>query len=671
MSQPPDLAPHGAPPAEEAAELPQSSPIQAAQPPETALGKFLLADAPAGGGHHGPTHPWWKVLWLTGMDYFSSLGYAPGISLLAAGSVAPLATLVLVFVTLVGAYPIYAEVASRSFTGQGSIAMLENLIPGWAGKLFVLVLLGFAATDFVITMTLSAADAAQHAVENPLLHGLVGEHKLVVTLVLLALLAAVFIRGFEEAIGVAVGVGIPYVALNLVIIATGAWKLMHEPQHLGEWQSGLEALGSPGHLFGTAVLIFPSLALGMSGFETGVSVMPLVEGGPPPADEDAPPTGRIQATRKLLLAAGVLMGVLLLGSSLVTTLLIPKEAYLAGGKANGRALAYLAHELLGDGFGTAYDLASIAILWFAGASAMAGLLNLIPRYLPRFGMAPRWVVHKRPLILLLFGIDVVVTVLFKADVDAQAGAYATGVLVLMTSAAVAVSLALWHEARPVEGEKRFPARALYFALLTLVFAYTLLKNVAERPDGLYIGSAFILAIVATSAFSRWQRSVELRVERLVFRSGESEKLWSELRGKKVNLVPLKHFTPVMRAAKERQIRANYKVEGPLAFVHVRLADDRSDFGQALRVRIEREGDHFLITVHGALAIANTIAFLSEALDPIAIFLELTRRNRMAQAMRYLLWGEGETGVMVYEILVSYWDWTPENDIRPKIFLLST
>ena len=81
--------------------------------------------------------------------------------------------------------------------------MLENLLSGWTGKVLVLVLLGFAATDFVITMTLSAADAAKHAIENPFLHPVLGEHEILVTLAILTVLAAVFLRGFHEAIGLA------------------------------------------------------------------------------------------------------------------------------------------------------------------------------------------------------------------------------------------------------------------------------------------------------------------------------------------------------------------------------------------------------------------------------------------------------------------------------------
>ena len=439
-------------------------------------------------GHEVATHPWWKVIWLTGVDYFSTLGYQPGIALLAAGAVAPVATVILVLVTLLGAVPVYAQVAGRSFAGQGSIAMLENLLKGWKGKILVLTLLGFASTDFIITMTLSAADAAKHAVENPFLNNVLGEHQVLITLAILAILAVLFLRGFTEAIGVAAAAALPYLALNVIVLGRGVWEVAGHPALLTHWRSALAAKGDLSLLVAGAILVFPKLALGLSGFETGISVMPLIDGGEVDRGyktrSGTAPKGRIANTRKLLVTAAVIMSGMLIVSSVVTTMLIRPEEYRIGGKASGRALAFLAHKYLGATFGTIYDLSTILILGLAGASAMAGLLHLIPRYLPRFGMAPRWAALSRPLILVLFAVDVVITLIFQADVEAQSGAYATGVLVLILSAAVAATLALRHERRWW--------LASYTGVLCVVFAYTLADNCLERPDGLIIGAVFTI-----------------------------------------------------------------------------------------------------------------------------------------------------------------------------------
>src|SRR5262247_237414 len=627
-----------------------------ARPSKFWLVRWLVggsADGRPGEATQEEHHPWQRVIWLTGVDYFSTLGYQPGIALIAAGALAPFATGVLVLVTLLGALPIYAQVARRSYAGQGSIAMLENLLPGWNGKLLVLALLGFAATDFVITMTLSAADAAKHAVENPLLHPFIGDHQIGVSLLLLALLAVVFLAGFREAIGAAMLVAVPYLLLTLVVLVRGMIETFLRPEVWTKWHLALDSRGSHGSIALGALVVFPVLALGLSGFETGVSVMPLIDGGPGErrTGRGGPaPLGRIANTRKLLLAAAAIMSVMLILSSVVTTLLISPEAYRLEGPASGRALAYLAHEFFPSWLASVYD-----------ASAMAGLLNLVPRYLPRFGMAPTWAAHTRPLVLVLLVVDVIVTLIFRASVEAQSGAYATGVLVLILSAAFAVTLALWQE-------RRWPL-SVYFALMVAVFLYTLIDNCIARPDGVIIATIFIFVLLSLSALSRYMRSTELRVPYGYFTDRASAELGPLLVGKKVHMVPVKTSSLPERQRKAAEIRRFYNVEEPLAFVHVNLLDNRSDFVAPLEVEVRREGSDYVAEVHGAIAIANTLAYLSEMTDPISIFLSLSRRNQMRQAFRYLLLGEGETGLMVYAILVRYWETTPEEDVRPRIYLM--
>ena len=456
---------------------------------------------------HQHVRPWWKVMCLTGVDYFSTLGYQPGIAALAAGALAPIATLVLVLVTLFGALPMYRRVAKESPHGDGSLSMLERLLSYWPSKVLVLALIGFVATGFIITITLSAADASAHLVENPFLTDALHGREVVITLVLLAFLAAVFLKGFGEAIGIAVVLVVAYIGLSAVVVANGFWHIFQNPGTFTDWTNAVtEAHTSPLAVLGASLLVFPALALGLSGFETGVVVMPLVKGDP--TDTPAEPTGRIRNTKKLLTTAALIMSVMLMGSAIVTTFLIPAAEFQPGGEANGRALAFLAHENLGDTFGTFYDAATIGILWFAGSSAMAGLLNIVPRYLPRYGMAPDWARAIRPLVLVFTFISIVVTIAFKADVNAQAGAYATGVLALMTSAAVAVTLTEWRR-----GHRR---AGIFFGVVSAVFVYTITVTIIDRPEGLVIALIFIAMIVVISLFSRISRSTELRVQNVTF-----------------------------------------------------------------------------------------------------------------------------------------------------------
>jgi hypothetical protein len=611
--------------------------------------------------HH--PHPWWKVMCLTGVDYFSTLGYQPGIAAVAAGMLAPFATVILVLLTLGGALPIYNRVAERSPHGEGSIAMLERLLTWWKGKLFVLCLLGFVATDFIITITLSAADATAHVIENPFTPAILHGQRIGITLVLVLLLCAVFLKGFREAIGIAVALVAVYLLLNLIVIAVALEHVVSQPEVVSRWQDNLFV--ERGNIFvmlGVSLLLFPKLALGLSGFETGVAVMPLVRGGA--GDQPERPVGRIRNTRKLLRTAALTMSGYLIASSFVTTVLIPHEEFEEGGEANGRALAFLAHEYLGDGFGTIYDISTILILWFAGASAMAGLLNIVPRYLPRYGMAPDWARATRPLVLVFTLVAIVVTLWFRADVDAQGGAYATGVLVLMSSAAVAVTLAMRKE-----GRRRL---MLVFVLITAVFLYTTGVNIVERPDGIRIASFFILAIVGTSLVSRVFRSTELRVSEVVLDRTAEELLREAAAGGSLRIIA-NH--PDDRDAREylvklREQREDHHIPpgSPVLFLEVTIAD-ASEFAPTLEVRGERIGEYRVLQASSA-SVPNAIAaFAIYARDRIGViphvYFGWAEGNPIKYLGRFILFGEGDNAPVTHEILRRA---EPDRERRPAIHL---
>jgi hypothetical protein len=309
---------------------------RAAQLPASSFKRWLLAgsEVKSAQGPHvekkETEHPWWKVMCLTGVDYFSTLGYQPGIAFLAPGILSPLATLVLVLLTLFGALPIYRHVASESPHGEGSIAILEHLLTWWKGKLFVLTLLGFAATDFIITITLSAADASAHLIQNPFAPHFLQGQSVPTTLFLVALLGAVFLRGFKEAIGIALVLVSVYLVLNLVVVVIGLEHIAMHPHVFADWKTAVFAAhGSPLTMLGVSLLLFPKLALGLSGFETGVSMMPLVKGSPD--DREPRPAGKIRHTHQLLFTAALIMSLFLLSTALITTLLIPAELFFPPG----------------------------------------------------------------------------------------------------------------------------------------------------------------------------------------------------------------------------------------------------------------------------------------------------------------------------------------------------
>jgi len=610
-------------------------------------GQMVEPEGPQARESQPKRYPWWQVVCLTGVNYFSTLGYIPAIAGLVAGALSPIATLLIVLLTLFGALPMYRRVAEESPHGQGSISMLERLLSFWRGKLLVLVLLGFVATGWLVTITLSAADATAHIVENPLVPEVLENHRVTITLVLLTLLGAVFLRGFKEAIGLAAFIVAAYLLLNLVVVAAGFYEIFVQPQILNDWQTLLLTnYGSPQVIIAASLVAFPLLALGLSGFETGVSMMPLVRGEP--GDRPERPMGRIRNTRRMLTTAALIMSFYLLTTSFVTAVLIPQEEFQEGGEANGRALAYLAYEYLGETFGTVYDLSTISILWFAGASAMAGLLNIVPRYLPRYGMAPDWTRAIRPLVLVYLALAFVITIIFEANVDAQAGAYATGVLA-MTSGAFAVTLVAWRR------ESKWAAYA--FGLVTFVFTYAIVANEIQRPDGIIISLFFIGAIVTTSLISRVQRSTELRTERVELDETAKRFIEEAARGSDIHLVANRRQAGDEREyfLKEREQREDNHIpsDEPILILEVDV-EDASEFADVLEVSGVEVGGYKVLRAKSS-TVPNAIAAFPLYLRDTTgkrpqCYFGWTEGNPIVYLIRYILFGEGDTAPVTREVL---------------------
>jgi hypothetical protein len=676
---------------------------------------------------------WLWVMCLVGVDYFSSLAYQPSITYEVADVLGPIATIGVVLVTLFGLLPIYSYVAGQSPRGEGAIGLLERHFRGWRGKSLVLLMLGFAATDFVMTKTLSLADAAEHTIHNDNARWkdtlqfleeetkeIVGQfldedvvkyfNKQMMVTIVLGVVGFIFWfiirRGFNKrVIGLAAVIVGLYLVLTALVIGSGLYYLANHWELVEQWYgqigpSGARPAGRHDWLaiVGFCLLAFPELSLGLSGFEMSMVVMPQVKGEA--GDDPARPAGRIRHTRKLLLTAALIMSVFLLASVFVTTLLIPRSGFMPEGHVSHRALAYLAHggimstqqgasalnPLFGNLFGTLYDLSTVLILTLAGTSIITSLQNLLPAFLLRFGMEQKWATTWGVLFGIFALINLAVTVWFKASVSEQRGAYATGVLASVVSAAILTAVdrrarnkAYRQPDKEVDAKgepkvKEPPSNSVfgtwYFAFFALLFLVPLVVVIVKHPVGLGISVCFIVAIFLWSVISRAVRSSELRTIGFEFVDAQSRFLWDSLVAADFPALvphrPGKH----QRDLKELQIRQEHQLAPTVDIVFLEVAlQDPSDFYQKLLIEVFREDARFVIRITRGVSTAHAIAAvaleMSKVSKPPVIHFGWSECSLLEASWSFWAFGEGNIPWKVRELIISE---QPDPARRPRVVI---
>jgi hypothetical protein len=656
---------------------------------------------------------WPAILGLVGLDYFSTLAYQPSIAYEVAGRLAPLATAAVVVLTCFGLLPIYCYVAGRSPPGHGALGLLERLVHGWRGKILVLVLLGFVATNFVFTRTLSTADAAVHLVHNPNPAwqeklgdwGLAGQQlkplsdniavrwvsdiwnrQLVATLLLLSLnfvLWPIAGRGFtRRLIHLAGALVALYLLLTAVVIGSGLIYVARHPELAESWwhdvRCGAWGIDKPRwagtdawSLVGMSIWLLPKLALGLSGFEMSLAVVPLLR------DDKR---GQVARTRRVLIGAALIMSAFLLGSAFVTTVLIDPASLQSGAVGRERALAAMAHgqalptdlpaqdlnPLFGLGFGTAYDVVTILVLCLAGASVTMAMKELLPQFLLRFGMEMRWAYAIGAIYHIFNVINLAVTVMFRASVESQRGAYAVSVLVLMTAAAYATTLDLKASRRWLNGLAALPVAAL-----TAVLAAMTLGIVIRQPGCLWIAGLFIAAIIASSVISRYYRASEFRFEGFDFADDDSRQLWEHVRRLEYSvLIPIRPGGQTDVNAKAEVIRKRHRVAEDVVLIYLEVEmGDPSDFTQRPLMVVCEEGGRFHLRITRCVSIAHVIVAIghefSKVGEPPEIHFGWSDQHPIAAMLQFLLFGEGNIPFLVNDLLRRH---EPDHTKRPRVVI---
>jgi hypothetical protein len=426
------------------------------------------------------------------------------------------------------------------------------------------------------------------------------------------------------------------------------------------------------------LLFLPQLALGLSGLELGLVVMPLVRDDP--GDKLERPRGRIRRARLLLTISAMIMAVYLLSSTFVTSLLIPPDSFFTRGQASNRALAYLAHggwlangqtaaamnPLFGVWFGSLFDLSTVVMLGLTGASVIIGLQNFVPPFLHQMGMEMEWARRTSALYYLFAGINLCVTVLFRASVGAQRSAYATSVLAMMTGAATTAFL----NRRKSRKGHRYIVTSWYFLFCGAVFFLAMAEAIWDEPAGLQIALWFIVAILLTSLVSRFLRTMDIRCRGFRFADNQSRFLWESLVAMEFPVLiahrPGEHTVD----EKEKEMRRWHRLgpETPLVFLEVHLGDT-SDFSPVPLLCVTQEEGRFIIRITECASVAHTLAAaaleLSRCGRPPEIHFGWSEESPLAANLHFVLFGGGNIPWLVAELMRRA---EPNPERRPRVIV---
>jgi hypothetical protein len=642
--------------------------------------------------HRLPTFPWWTVLCLVGLDYFSSLAYLPTLAVHAVNALAPMAAIAVAIITLVAAVPVYFYVVGRSPHGEGGTGLLDHNLHGWVGKCLILFVLGFVATDFVVTRTLSVSDASSHILHNPywqehsawviknkemVREALPGflqgrffdfwNEQLVLTVLLSILAFGLYFylvnrltHGFLSIAVMVVGL---YLTLTVLILVSSLVYISQNPEVVAAWQRRVAEASYQEATFQDwlwlALAAFPPMAIGLSGFELSMASAPLVAGRS--GEDPANPRSRIFRTRLVMGLAAVLMCTLVIASVYCVTLLVPAAevphhralAYLANGDqlANG-TMASEINPLFGPWFGTFYTLVTVVILCLAGATATITLRDMVPNFLARFGMQMEWALRVGLIIHLFNVVILVVTLAFQASVLAQQGAYATSVIALLLTASFAAYLDVRHRWRPAAVRWLV---SLPFGLVALLFAVMGALIVYQNTSGVAIALAFVAVVFTMALLSRWLRSTEMRFQGFSFADEASKQRWAQMCQLDFQvLVPHKPGHHSL-SEKENKIRKDHRLalEVPMIFVEVELGDP-SDFYQMPLMEISKVDDREVIRVTRCTSVAHVLAAIAlawrEVGQPPEVHFAWSTKSAHSANIGFLLFGQGNIPWLVHELI---------------------